>query len=86
VVSYNQRTGIKVENNAHPHIFLNEISKNFGNGVHLSGGGTAFLEKNEVSGSTNCNMVLEGPNNIDNYVYNNRITEARGQGLLLAHC
>jgi parallel beta-helix repeat protein len=30
--------------------------------------------------------VLQGPNNIDNYVYNNKISDARGQGVLLAYC
>ncbi len=75
-----------MENNAHPHIFLNQVSNNFGNGLHLSSGGTAFLEKNTISGSINCNLILEGPNNIDNYVYNNKITNARGQGMLLVYC
>lgn len=30
--------------------------------------------------------MLEGPRNIDNYIYNNRIEGARGQGMFLMHC
>lgn len=85
-ITYNQNVGVKVEINAHPHIFLNEISKNFGNGVYFSSGATSFLEKNKIFGSVNCNLILEGPNNIDNYVYNNKIMQARGQGVLLLYC
>lgn len=43
VITLNQKIGIKVTINAHPHIFLNEISNNFGNGVYLCKGGTGFL-------------------------------------------
>ena len=73
MIKLNQKVGIKVDSNAHPHIFLNEITATFGNGVYICNGGTSFLEKNIISGSLNCNLVLEGPRNIDNYIYNNRI-------------
>lgn len=86
LVRLNQKVGIRVDSNAHTHIFLNEVSSTFGNGVYICGGGTAFLEKNQLSGSLNCNLVLEGPRNIDNYIYNNQIEGARGQGVFLLHC
>lgn len=86
LVKLNQKVGIRVDCNAHPHIFLNEVSSTFGNGVYLCNGGTAFLEKNKLMGSLNCNLVLEGPRNIDNYIYNNHIESARGQGIFLQHC
>jgi parallel beta-helix repeat protein len=86
MIKLNQKVGIRVDSNSHPHIFLNEITSTFGNGVHICNGGTSFLEKNVISGSLNCNLVLEGPRNIDNYIYNNRIEAARGQGIFLLHC
>lgn len=34
----------------------------------------------------NCNLILEGPSNIDNYIYSNHIYGARGNGVFLLHC
>jgi len=58
IISLNKKVGIRVESNAHPHIFLNQILNTFGNGVHICEGATSFLEKNEIVGSLNCNLVL----------------------------
>lgn len=72
-----------MEGGANPHIFLNKIASNIGNGIHISANSTAFIEKNIIQGSVNSNIVLEGPGNIDNYVYNNEIQGARGHGIFV---
>ena len=42
-IQLNETVGLQIDSNAHPHIFLNEISRTTGHGVVLSSGGTAFL-------------------------------------------
>jgi parallel beta-helix repeat protein len=77
--------GVKVEKGASPHLLLNHIKSTLGTGIHILTNSTAFLEKNIVSGSLKCNVVIEGPNNIGNYLYNNIIEDSRGDGLFLAN-
>jgi hypothetical protein len=68
---------------ASPHILLNHVSNTLGSGIHIMTNSNAFLEKNIISGSLQSNVVIEGPNNIGNYLYNNIIEESRGDGLFL---
>jgi hypothetical protein len=42
-------------------------------GLKILMNSTAFMEKNIIFGSLSCNVVIEGPNNIGNYLYNNVI-------------
>ncbi len=82
-LNYNNEVGVKVGNCASPHILLNHIKNTLGTGIHILKNSTAFMEKNIVSGSLKCNVVIEGPNNIGNYLYNNIIEDSRGDGLFL---
>ena len=42
-LGYNNRVGIKVENNASPHLLLNQVKNTLGTGVHILPNSTAFL-------------------------------------------
>ncbi len=82
-LNFNNEVGVKVGYSASPHILLNHIKNTLGTGIHILQNSTAFMEKNIVSGSLKCNVVIEGPNNIGNYLYNNIIEDSRGDGLFL---
>lgn len=64
---------------------MNEVTDTLGNGIHIGKRSTAFIEKNTISGSLNCNVVFEGPENLNNYLYNNKILKARGHGIFVIH-
>jgi hypothetical protein len=57
---------------------MNKINKILGNGVHISRGCSVFLEKNEIEASLKCNLLIEGPDNINNFIFRNVITKGRG--------
>ena len=65
---------------------MNKVASTLGNGVHVLGNCAVFLEKNIVDGSLKSNIVLEGPNNIENFVFQNQSSNARGEGIFLIHC
>ena len=57
---------------------MNKINKILGNGVHISRGCSVFLEKNEIEASLKCNLLIEGPDNTNNFIFRNVITKGRG--------
>lgn len=82
-MNYNNIVGIKICESASPHLLLNQIKNTLGTGIHVLPNSSAFMEKNIISGSLKCNVVIEGPGNIGNYLYNNIIEDSRGDGLFL---
>lgn len=42
-LNYNNRFGIRIENRATPHIFMNKINKTLGDGVHVMNNSSVFL-------------------------------------------
>ena len=83
---FNNRFGIRVENRSTPHIFMNKVMNTLGVGVYIMDNCSSFVEKNTIEASLKANLVIMGPNNIHNFIYENKILNARGEGIFMVYC
>lgn len=60
LIGFNTLSGIRVSNEAHPHILLNKIYKNLSEGILLIEGCSAVIEKNELLSNVRMNIGLGG--------------------------
>lgn len=60
MIGFNGKSGIRVDNEAHPHIILNKIYKNMEHGILLIENSSATIEKNEVNCNVKINIGLGG--------------------------
>lgn len=60
LIGFNTKSGIRVSNEAHPHILLNKIYKNLSDGILLVEGSSAIIEMNELQANVRMNIGLGG--------------------------
>jgi F-box protein 11 len=80
-VSFNGKCGILVEKGANPHIFKNIIEKNLGQGILLTEGSSAFIEKNEICSNIKANIALGGRCSINTTIIENKIRGGKCEGI-----
>lgn len=80
-ISFNGKCGVLVERGANPHIFKNLIEKNLGQGILLTEGSSAFIEKNEISGNIKANVALGGRGSINTIIIENKIRDGKCEGI-----
>jgi len=80
-ISFNGKCGVLVEKGANPHIFQNLIEKNLGQGILLTEGSSAFIEKNEICGNIKANVALGGRCSINTTIIDNKIKGGKCEGI-----
>lgn len=82
-ISYNKLCGIKVENQAFPHIIYNKIFKNIFQGVLLVENSSAHIERNQISENIKANIALGGEKSPDTVICHNQILKGRCEGIFM---
>ncbi|KRX06051.1 Pectin lyase fold/virulence factor [Pseudocohnilembus persalinus] len=82
-ISYNKKSGIKVEDKAHAYIYRNSIFKNIGQGILIVESASAIIESNEVADNLKANIALGGFGSQNSVIVSNKIKGGRCEGIFL---
>lgn len=69
LIGFNGMSGIRVSNEAHPHILLNKIYKNLSDGILLVENSSAIIEKNELISNIKMNIGLGGEKSTNTVIF-----------------